>query len=63
MDEQHHREYTVEFQDPSNRVTYFNHVVASSVADAKGRILSRHPDVLIRAVTINPIDDRTSSIQ
>jgi hypothetical protein len=63
MNEQLQHEYTVEYQDPRYGVTYFDNVLASSVADAKVQILSRHPEVKIQAVTINPIDDKTSSIE
>lgn len=59
MDEQQ-LEYTVEYQDGYG-VTYFDNVVACSIADAKGLIRSRHPDVNIRAVAMNPIIEALES--
>jgi hypothetical protein len=60
MDNQRH-EYTVEYQDPVNGVTYFDNVLASSIADAKGQIRSRHPDVYIRAVSMNANNEQQSN--
>jgi hypothetical protein len=60
MDNQRH-EYTVEYQDPVNGVTYFDNVLASSIADAKGQIRSRHPDVYILAVSMTAINEQQSN--
>lgn len=58
MDDQH--EFTVEYQDPVNGVTYYENVMASSISDAKEQIRNRHPDVTIRAVSMNPTNIETS---
>lgn len=58
MDDQH--EFTVEYQDPVNGVTYYEYVMASSISDAKKQIRNRHPDVTIRAVSMNPTNIENS---
>lgn len=52
MDNQY--EFTVEYQDPVNGVTYYENVMASSISDAKEQIRNRHQDVTILAVSMNP---------
>lgn len=58
MDDQY--EFTVEYQDPVNGVTYYENVMASSMSDAKKQIRNRHPDITIRAVSMNPTNIKTS---
>lgn len=48
--------YTVEYQDLYG-ITYYEEVIASSTGAARGLVQSRRPDVHIRAVTMNPINE------
>lgn len=52
-------EFAVEYQDP-NGVVYYRNIKATDFAEAKVYILERYPDVVIRAVTLVPDDDKAN---
>ncbi|WP_317972126.1 hypothetical protein [Paenibacillus sp. CCS19] len=46
----------MEYHDRYGSVCY-DRVMACSIGDARWKVQSRYPDVTIRAVTMNPIQD------
>jgi hypothetical protein len=44
--------YTVEFIQPFSSVIYYREILALDIGAAKNQILNRHPDAIIRAVTL-----------
>jgi hypothetical protein len=44
--------YTVEFIDPFCSVVYYREILATDIGAAKNQIMNRHPDAIIRAVTL-----------
>ncbi|QYR21301.1 hypothetical protein KZ483_27075 [Paenibacillus sp. sptzw28] len=44
--------YTVEYVFPFNNVVFYRDITANGIEDAKVQIQAAHPDVIIRAVTL-----------
>ncbi|OBZ17230.1 hypothetical protein [Bacillus sp. FJAT-26390] len=51
-------QFTVEYQDHYG-VVYYRNVKAANIAEANMIIRQKQPDVIIRAVTLVPIDEKT----